>query len=277
MDTEEITSNNAMGPTVPPRGGSSRAFDTEIIKMNEANRNGLFISHSHIDHPFVSKLTHQLVKAGVRVWVDEAEMLPGDSLVEKIGCAISEMRFFGIVLSPQAVGSPWVRKELNVALSTEIADANIVVIPILRAQCDIPTLLKDKYYCDLSGNEDSQPYRDNLRKLIRRCCTTPEAVRTIVGKYFPVFVENAWYYQPYLVELHSIQGARFLGIPIAAHNENYFQDPDNATFTLQLINMSGKACHEMIRVPFWDLREAEAVGLRGNRAELFNKPDAGDV
>lgn len=166
------------------------------------------------------------------------------------------------------------KKEIAVALSREIADGNVVLVPILREQCENPSLLRDKYYCDLSGAEDSQAYRENLRKLIRRCSTTPEALRRIIEEYFPVFVENARYYQPYLVELYSFAGASFYGIPLAAHNENRFQDPDNPTFTLQLINMAGRAYFELIRVPFWDLRKASAVWVRGRREDWYNNADA---
>ena len=222
----------------------------------DAERKTLFLSYSHEDREFVTKLYHDLVRAGIHVWLDDREVNVGDSLIDQIEKAMSQMRFFGVVLSPRSVQSAWVKTELNAALSRSIADAEVTIIPILRATCEIPFLLRDKYYCDLSTPED---YDQNLRKLIRRCCTTPEDVRAIVEEYFPMFVNNAWRYHHYLVELHSIPGAKLFGIPLAAHNEYYYQDPDNSTFTFQLVTPEGEPCHEVIRIPFWDLRCAEPL------------------
>ena len=45
----------------------------------------IFLSHSHVDKPFVRRLASDLIDSGVKVWLDEAEILIGDSLIEKIG------------------------------------------------------------------------------------------------------------------------------------------------------------------------------------------------
>ena len=50
----------------------------------------LFLSHAHEDKAFVHHLARDLTSAGVKVWVDEAEMDVGDSLLDKITFA----RFF---------------------------------------------------------------------------------------------------------------------------------------------------------------------------------------
>jgi hypothetical protein len=44
----------------------------------------IFLSHNHADKPFVRRLAQDLQAAGARVWLDEAEMLIGDSLIKKI-------------------------------------------------------------------------------------------------------------------------------------------------------------------------------------------------
>ena len=77
----------------------------------------IFLSHNRNDKPFVRKLGHRLAVAGVKVWVDEAEMRLGDSLIEKIQAAIKESDFVGAVLSPDSVTSTWVQRELNMALN----------------------------------------------------------------------------------------------------------------------------------------------------------------
>ncbi len=44
----------------------------------------VFISHSQRDKPFVRKLASVLAANGVRAWVDETEIMVGESLLEKI-------------------------------------------------------------------------------------------------------------------------------------------------------------------------------------------------
>ena len=80
----------------------------------------IFLSHSHSDKPFVRKLASDLSKSGVRVWIDEAEILVGDSLIDKIGSGIEETAFVGAVLSKNSVASSWVKRELEIALNEEI-------------------------------------------------------------------------------------------------------------------------------------------------------------
>ena len=51
----------------------------------------VFLSHNSADKPFVRKLALDLEKAGVRCWLDEAEIKVGDSLLDKIRDGISNL------------------------------------------------------------------------------------------------------------------------------------------------------------------------------------------
>lgn len=59
----------------------------------------IFLSHSSNDKPFVRKLAADLRRAGFYVWVDEAEIKVGDSLIEKIEDGIDNTDFLGVVIS----------------------------------------------------------------------------------------------------------------------------------------------------------------------------------
>ncbi|PEU28639.1 hypothetical protein CN532_11480 [Bacillus wiedmannii] len=48
----------------------------------------VFLSHSSKDKFFVRKLAERLIHSGVEVWIDEAEIKIGDSLIEKISQGI---------------------------------------------------------------------------------------------------------------------------------------------------------------------------------------------
>jgi hypothetical protein len=126
----------------------------------------IFMSHTFADKTFVRKLRKDLMEHGVgRVWVDEAEIEIGDSLISKIEEGMKETRYIGVILSKAAVGAPWVKKELDVAMTNEIAGGKPIVLPLLYEKCDIPAFLTGKLYADFTTPEK---YEESLEKLLRR-------------------------------------------------------------------------------------------------------------
>src|SRR3954451_9679863 len=111
---------------------------------------GVFISHNHQDKNFVRRLGADLAACGVRVWIDEAEIKVGDSLIATISAAIDEMSYFAIVLSPRSVVSVWVQQELEQALGNQISLRNIKVLPILLEECVIPPFLRGKMHANFA-------------------------------------------------------------------------------------------------------------------------------
>jgi hypothetical protein len=115
----------------------------------------VFLSHNHIDKPFARRLAERLKAHGVKVWLDEAEMQVGDSLVSKIESAIRECTYLGVILSPHSVSSPWVQREVNMALTEEIHGRRVKVLPLLQEKCSIPGFLTEKVYADFTEDFDS--------------------------------------------------------------------------------------------------------------------------
>lgn len=123
----------------------------------------IFLSHNHKDKPFAKLLTAELLARGFHVWLDEAEIRVGDSLISKISSAIQECNYLGVVLSPNSVNSDWVHREVNIALTEEIKGKRVKVLPLLYEPCDIPGFLLEKLYADFTGN-----FSDGLKELIGR-------------------------------------------------------------------------------------------------------------
>src|ERR1044072_4572185 len=97
----------------------------------DARRPTIFLSHAHEDRDFVLWLARYLTASGVRVWIDEAEMSVGDSLVEKVSGAIAEMCYLGVVISPRSASSDWVTREVEIAMSEDIAGERVKVLPLV--------------------------------------------------------------------------------------------------------------------------------------------------
>jgi hypothetical protein len=126
----------------------------------------IFLSHSHADKAFVRKLFLDLESHGVKAWLDEAEIRPGDSLIAKIEEGIEEMDYLGVVLSPNSVESEWVLREVRMALTQEIGGKTVKVIPLLIADCKLPGFLLDKLYLDFRDQAE-RSYQKSLDLLVR--------------------------------------------------------------------------------------------------------------
>jgi TIR domain len=126
----------------------------------------VFLSHSSKDKAFTRKLAERLVQVNVKVWLDEAELNIGDSLLTRISSAIEATDFVAVVISHSSVQSSWVQSELKMAMSKELADRKVVVLPIVIEPCELPMFLRDKLYADFSKPDDfDAPFARLLRAL----------------------------------------------------------------------------------------------------------------
>lgn len=136
----------------------------------------LFLSHSRQDKFFARKLAEILESRGVKVWIDEAELKVGDSLLQRISEGMGKTDFFGIVLSHNSVSSPWVQKELQMAMNEEIHGKKIRVLPILLEKCEIPVFLKDKVFADFTNPAD---FGNSLSQLLSAMGIAKRIPRTL--------------------------------------------------------------------------------------------------
>lgn len=126
----------------------------------------IFLSHNSKDKPWVRELAKRLTADGVVVWLDEAELNIGDSLIERISEGIENMEYVAAVLSNNSISSSWVQKELSLAMSKEIAGRKVTVLPLLIEKCQLPGSLRDKLYADFTeqGNYEAE-YQKLLRSM----------------------------------------------------------------------------------------------------------------
>lgn len=136
----------------------------------------IFLSHSWKDKFFVRELAKKIESYGIKVWLDEAELKVGDSLIQKIGEAIETTDFVGVVLSSNSVNSEWVQRELQAAMQKEFRKRKVVVLPILLESVEIPIFLRDKVYADFSTPEKSE---SSFPQLLKALGTRAEKIEPI--------------------------------------------------------------------------------------------------
>lgn len=124
----------------------------------------VFVSHASDDKErFVLDFARKLRQNGIDAWLDKWEMLPGDSLVDKIfEEGIKEAQAFIIVLSKFSVQKPWVREELNAALVKRVNNGS-KLIPVVIDDCEVPEALKSTIWEKV---EDIKSFDANMDRIV---------------------------------------------------------------------------------------------------------------
>lgn len=155
--------------------------------MNDETKRSarVFLSYSKADQTIAHEIAYHLMQAGLHAWLGDWELGPGDSLREHIGSAATSSDCILVLLSPASVESPWVRQEINSALSRELADRAIRLIPILIENCEIPRNLADRVYLDWRSDREKGMQRlvEQIWALasVRFSEMTPERFERLVG------------------------------------------------------------------------------------------------
>lgn len=120
----------------------------------------VFISHSSQDKEAVARpLCDALTDLGLDVWLDEEQLLIGDSIRRGIDEALRHSRFGVVILSPAYLQSEWALKELDAFFSKESLQHK-TILPIyhqveVEAIQQFSPLLADKIGLDTQEGIDS--------------------------------------------------------------------------------------------------------------------------
>ena len=110
----------------------------------------IFLSHASADKPLVRFIGQELEACGHSFWMDEREMGVGQPLTATLTSAIESSSALLVFLSPLALRSDWVRREIDIARSRR--NTSPAFIPCLLDQVrleDLPSDVRDMLCVDL--------------------------------------------------------------------------------------------------------------------------------
>ena len=94
----------------------------------------IFLSHSSTDRTFTAELAEVLRGHGIPVWYSDTNIRGAQQWHDEIGAALQRCDWLVVVLTPHAVASKWVKRELLYCLQQDRFDGRIA--PILYQSCN---------------------------------------------------------------------------------------------------------------------------------------------
>ena len=98
----------------------------------------VLLSHAHTDTPLASRVSEALREKGLEVRDPELDLLPGDNWAAVVARALEESQAMVVLLTPDAVGSAHVRREMEYALGAKRYSNRLIPVAI-RDRTRLPT------------------------------------------------------------------------------------------------------------------------------------------
>ena len=90
----------------------------------------VFVSHSHADSELAARVSKALRNEGLDVWDPDLNLLPGDNWAAEVARALEESDAMVVLLTPDAINSPWVKREMEYALGAKRYSNRLIPVAI---------------------------------------------------------------------------------------------------------------------------------------------------
>jgi tetratricopeptide (TPR) repeat protein len=142
--------------------------------MNDSDEQyDLFISYNHSDEPWASKLAARLEQEDwqgrkLKVFFAPWNIRPGQHIAESIEDALTRSRYVGLVVTPEALQSEWVKVERLDTTHLDIEERRRRLIPLYRRRSDkLPPMLRGIKAIDFEDDARFEEAYRELRAVVR--------------------------------------------------------------------------------------------------------------
>lgn len=133
-----------------------------------------FISYSHADSSFARRLYDQLQGRGIRCWLDEHSLRPGERILEGVNQAIRVTDRVLLCCSRNSLESWWVKDEIRKAQERERRERRDLIIPLnlddhlhLGWEDGLATDIRSRLAADFTGwEQDNDKFEAQFEKVV---------------------------------------------------------------------------------------------------------------
>ena len=131
----------------------------------------VFVSHSHADAELAARISEALQEKGLDVWDSDLNLLLGDNWAAEVARALEESDAMVVLLTPDAINSPWVRREMEYALGAKRYSNRLIPVAIGNRDCiptnDIPWIVRQLPWVELEDWGQSTAGVERIADAIR--------------------------------------------------------------------------------------------------------------
>ena len=130
----------------------------------------VFLSHSSKDKATVRQIAERLRAGGLRVWLDEWEIRPGDSIPTKIEEGLEQSTVLVLCMSANSLGSDWAIVESQTFRFRDPLNRKRRFIPVRLDETELRGSLRQFAYVDWCDGGSDDAYAR-----LMAACKPPEA------------------------------------------------------------------------------------------------------
>ena len=117
----------------------------------------VFVSHSHADAELAAQVSKALQDEGLEVWDSDLNLLPGDNWAAEVARALEESEAMVVLMTADALSSPWVRREMEYALGAKRYSNRLIPVAVGDRESipahDIPWIIRRLPWVELEDRE----------------------------------------------------------------------------------------------------------------------------
>jgi hypothetical protein len=131
----------------------------------------VLVSHSHADAELAARISVALRNEGLEMWNPDLNLLPGDNWAAEVARALEKSDAMVVLLTPDAISSPWVRREMEYALGAKRYSNRLIPVAIGdRARIpshDVPWIVRQLPWVELEDREQGPARVERIADAIR--------------------------------------------------------------------------------------------------------------
>ena len=136
----------------------------EAIPPIETGEYHVFVSYRSTDRPWAMSLVARLEGAGLRVFIDQRELVPGEYLARQLESGLERSRAAVVLVSKGWLESPWCQQEANALMKRAVEDKSFKLVPLRLDDSAMPSLLDSRVWLDFKGTNQAEG--ENLDRLL---------------------------------------------------------------------------------------------------------------